>query len=258
MPKVAKKTAVPDTVEAIRAEAAKRTPDPKRFAKERRTDAAVKADSFEWNRSSWTIDGLVIHYFRTKDESVTGILCPEERELWKGFTYKFACDRLEVPLRPPEIFDPPATDPATGQPSARQSDRRRRLPISRSKSPISASDSKRPGTMKKCTASSRSRLWRIPGVDESGRCQGFQGRGRRGDRQRKSVTRYPVTFQIEGSFCMVLHAETARGSQRRRTGNGIEVMRAHVAGASHEARAYPRPKRVPAWPVICGRQSRAT
>ncbi len=74
---------------------------------QRRTDAAVKADSFEWNRSSSTVDGLVIHYFRTKDESVTGILCPEERELWKGFTYKFACDRLDVPLRPPEIFDPP-------------------------------------------------------------------------------------------------------------------------------------------------------
>lgn len=108
MSKAAKETAVPDTVAEIRAEAAKRTPDPKRFAKaQRRTDAAVKADSFEWNRTSSTVDGLAIHYFRTKGESVTGILCPEERELWKGFTYKFVCDRLDVPCRPEEIFDPP-------------------------------------------------------------------------------------------------------------------------------------------------------
>jgi|WetSurMetagenome_2_1015567.scaffolds.fasta_scaffold197969_2 hypothetical protein len=106
--KAAKESAVPSTIDAIRAEAAKRTPDPKRFEKaKRRTDAAVKADSFEWNRTSSTVDGLGIHYFRLKGESVTGILCPEERELWKGFTYKFACERLDVPLRPPEIFDPP-------------------------------------------------------------------------------------------------------------------------------------------------------
>lgn len=108
MSKAAKKTVVPGTLAEIRAEAAKRVPDPKRFAKaQRRTDAAVKADSFEWNRSSSTVDGLPIHYFRTKDESVTGILCPEERELWKGWTYKFACDRIDVPCRPPEIFDTP-------------------------------------------------------------------------------------------------------------------------------------------------------
>jgi hypothetical protein len=115
MPTVAKKTtkarkeaAVPDTVEAIRAEAAKRTPDPKRFAKaQRRTEAAIRGDTFEWNRSSSTVDGLAIHYFRVRNESVTGILCPAQRELWHGYTFKFACERIDVPARPPEIFDPP-------------------------------------------------------------------------------------------------------------------------------------------------------
>jgi hypothetical protein len=108
MTKKAKKPSVPATIEEIRAAAAKRSPDPKRFAKaQRRTDAAIKADSFEWNRSFSTVDRLPIHYFREKNESVTGILCPEERELWKGFTYKFACERIDVPFRPAEIFDPP-------------------------------------------------------------------------------------------------------------------------------------------------------
>jgi hypothetical protein len=108
MPVAAKKTDVPDTLEGIRAEAAKRKPDPKRFAKaKQRTDAAVKGDTFEWNRSSSTVDGLDIHYFRTRDESVTGIICPGQRELWHGYTFKFACDRIDVPCRPTEYFNPP-------------------------------------------------------------------------------------------------------------------------------------------------------
>lgn len=108
MTKAAKKADVPDTLDAIRAEAAKRKPNPARFAKaKRRTDAAVKGDTFEWNRSSSTVDGLEIHYFRSRDESVTGILCPGQRELWKGYTFKFACERIDTPARDPVLFDPP-------------------------------------------------------------------------------------------------------------------------------------------------------
>lgn len=106
--KAAKKDTVPETVEEIRALAANRTPDPKRFAKAaKRTEAATRGDTFEWNRSSSTVDGLDIHYFRIRNESVTGTLCPGQRELWKGFTFKFACERIDVPCLPPEIFDPP-------------------------------------------------------------------------------------------------------------------------------------------------------
>lgn len=114
MPTVAKKAkeaktpAGPDTVEAIRAEAAKHKPDPKRFARAaKRSDAAVRAETFEWNRSISSVDRRPIHYFRVKNESVTGILCQADAELWKGHTYKFCCERIDVPCRPPEILEPP-------------------------------------------------------------------------------------------------------------------------------------------------------
>lgn len=108
MPPVAKKPAVPDTPEEILGEAAKHKPDPKRFARAaKRTNAAVRAETFEWNRSLSTIDRRPIHYFRVKGESITGILCAGETELWKGTTYKCLCDRIDIPCRPAEVLDPP-------------------------------------------------------------------------------------------------------------------------------------------------------
>lgn len=106
--KAVRPTGTPTSIEEIQALAAKRTPDPKRFARaQKRTDAAVRAETFEWNRSVSTIDRLPIQYFRVRNESVTGILCPGETELWKGCTFKFVCEVHAVPCRPTEFFDPP-------------------------------------------------------------------------------------------------------------------------------------------------------
>lgn len=94
---VAKKTetlpSVPDSPAEIRALAAKTKPNLDKFRRaNRRTEAAKKSDRYEWNRSKSTVDGRIIHYFRVRGESVTGILCPPECELWKGVTYKMSLD----------------------------------------------------------------------------------------------------------------------------------------------------------------------
>lgn len=84
---------VPDSVAEIRALAHGRRANPAKFTRaNRRTDAAKKSDRFEWNRSKSTIDGITIHYFRVRGESVTGILCAPQFELWKGVTYKLVLD----------------------------------------------------------------------------------------------------------------------------------------------------------------------
>ncbi|MCU0916908.1 MAG: hypothetical protein MUC88_20460 [Planctomycetes bacterium] len=103
----AKKTGaqVPETITAIRAEAKRHAVNPAAFARaKRRTDAAVRADTFEWNRSRSTVDNLPIHYFRVKEESVTGILCPAETELWKGVTYKIVAEIINVPGQTLQTF----------------------------------------------------------------------------------------------------------------------------------------------------------
>ena len=58
----------------------------------RRSLAAVRSERFEWNRSKSTIDGRPIHYFRTRGESLTGVLGAAEFELWKGVSYKLILD----------------------------------------------------------------------------------------------------------------------------------------------------------------------
>jgi hypothetical protein len=84
---------VADSVAEIRALADGRRPNPAKFTRaNRRTDAAKKSDRFEWNRSKSTIDGITIHYFRVRGETVTGILCAPQFELWKGVTYKLVLD----------------------------------------------------------------------------------------------------------------------------------------------------------------------
>ena len=104
----ATKGEIPKTPEEIRERARNRKPDSAAFAKSaRRTDAAIKGGNFEWNRSFSTVDQVPIHYFRVRDESVTGIICEEESELWKGFTFKMLCDRQDVPGLAPTIHDPP-------------------------------------------------------------------------------------------------------------------------------------------------------
>jgi hypothetical protein len=89
----------------IYAEARKRTVNTAAFAKaQRRTDAAVRADTFEWNRSRSTVDGLPIHYFRVKEESIVGVICPPEYELWKGWTYKMVVQQIDIPGQSLQIF----------------------------------------------------------------------------------------------------------------------------------------------------------
>ena len=88
----------PATIAEIRAEAKKHAVNTAAYNRaKRRTDAAVRADTFEWNRSLSTIDQLPIHYFRVKEESITGILCPPEFELWKGWTYKIVVEQIDIP-----------------------------------------------------------------------------------------------------------------------------------------------------------------
>jgi hypothetical protein len=83
----------PETVAQIRAKAAKIRPDPAKFARaQRRSDAAQRSERFEWNRSKSTVDGILIHYFRIRGESITGILCAPDYESFKGLTYKLLLD----------------------------------------------------------------------------------------------------------------------------------------------------------------------
>jgi hypothetical protein len=82
-----------ETAEEILAKAAQRKPDPEKFARvQERADAAIQSDRFEFSRSKSCVDGLLIHYFRTVGESVTGVLAAPESELWKGVTYKLVQD----------------------------------------------------------------------------------------------------------------------------------------------------------------------
>jgi len=81
------------TIAQIRELAAKSKPDKAKFRRAmEHSEKCVQAGSFEWNRSKSTVDGLEIHYFRIRGESITGILCPGESELWAGTTYRIVLD----------------------------------------------------------------------------------------------------------------------------------------------------------------------
>jgi hypothetical protein len=93
MAKTDKAERQPESVEDVRKKAAKRKLDPARLAKVAKVAAAATNNPrFEFSRSKSAVDGLPIHYFRVAGESVVGILCPPDQEIWKGVTYKLVQD----------------------------------------------------------------------------------------------------------------------------------------------------------------------
>jgi hypothetical protein len=83
----------PESPDEILAASRKCASDPGKFARaERRTAAAMRSERFEWNRSKSTVDGRLMHYFRLRGESITGVLGKPSYESWKGVSYPIVLD----------------------------------------------------------------------------------------------------------------------------------------------------------------------